>query len=100
MPDIITALVNRRSALERRKAQIQADADRQIKKINTEIRKIKDALDTVNKALSGILCPVCGGTGSVRRPDAAGQMEDWTCDACQGTGIKQIGEKVDGQINP
>lgn len=96
MPDIITALVGRRSALERRKAQVRLDADKQIKEIDEEIQNIKNALDTVNKALSGILCPVCGGTGSVRRPDAAGQMEDWACDACQGTGIKQIGEKVDG----
>lgn len=96
MPDVITALVSRRSALERRKAQIQADANRQIEEIDAEIQNIKNALNTVNKALSGVLCSVCGGTGSIRRPDAAGQMEDWPCGTCHGTGIKQIGGKIDG----
>lgn len=88
MPDIIAALLSQCSALERRKAQIQSDANRQIKEIDEEIQNVKNALDTIKKAVSGILCPDCGGTGTKRQADAAGQMEDVPCAFCHGTGIK------------
>lgn len=78
MADIITTLTIRRTALLRRKEKIQANATKQIKEIDKELQDTQNALDAVNKAVSSILCPDCGGTGTTK---------DAPCAICHGTGV-------------
>lgn len=44
-------------------------------------------IKTLNDAVKEYLCKTCGGEGAARKPDAAGQMEDCRCPACNGTGV-------------
>lgn len=88
MNNAVTALVMKRGRLNERKRKIKEECDRQCREIDAEIRQIDSAIEVVNKAVEPHLCPVCGGSGNIRRCDAAGQMEDVECSACHGTGIK------------
>ena len=83
MADIISALNRKRASLNGQKQQIRAEADRTIAEIDAEIANVDRALKTLND----YLCKTCGGEGTIRKPDAAGQMEDCRCPACNGTGV-------------
>ena len=87
MADIISALNRKRASLNGQKQQIRAEADRKIAEIDAELANVDRALKTLNDAVKDYLCKTCGGEGTIRRPDAAGQMEDCRCPACNGTGV-------------
>lgn len=87
MTDVIYALVQKKSRLCERKRAIKADADKQIKQIDIEIAEVDRAIETLNQAVKDYLCSDCRGTGSVRKCDAAGQMDDDICPRCHGTGV-------------
>lgn len=93
MPNILDALTKKKSALIRAKFSLKADYERQVREIDAELRNIDLAYQTLNEAVADYICPVCGGTGNTRRCDAAGQMEDWPCTACNGTGVKMGGKQ-------
>lgn len=88
MADVIGALSRKRTRLVERKRRVKTEADQQIAEIDREIAEVDKAIGVVNEAVKDILCKTCGGTGSVRRCDAAGQMDDDTCPDCKGTGVK------------
>jgi len=91
MTDVISALSVKKARLAERKRQLKRDFDCQIAEIDAGIREVDRALQTINGAIQNYLCPVCRGTGNVRKCDAAGQMEDVICPHCNGTGIKMEG---------
>lgn len=70
-----------------RKQQIGAEADRKVAEIDTELTDVDRAIKTLNDAVEDYPCNTCGGEGTIRKPDAAGQMEDCRCPACNGTGV-------------
>lgn len=86
--DQMSALAAKRAKLVHYKQEIQADAQRKTSDIDAEIKAIDRAIKTLNDAVKDYLCPVCKGSGNVRQCDAAGQMEDVKCSACNGTGVK------------
>ena len=86
--NIVMALTKKKAWYEELKRKAQADADRQIREYDAEIKNIDRAISQINEAVKDILCPACGGSGTTRRMDAAGQMEDWPCPRCKGTGVK------------
>lgn len=88
MIDTIGALNRSKARLVEWKRSINEEASRKIAEIDQKIADIDKAIDIANEAIKDILCPKCGGKGSVRSSDAAGQMEDVTCYVCKGTGIK------------
>ena len=88
MLDVFTALSQKRARLVVRKQEIEREYKAKIHEIDVELGQIDEVIKTVNAALEDYICPTCGGSGNVRRCDAAGDMEDWTCDVCKGTGIK------------
>ena len=85
--DIVHTLSRKRNELYERKRAIEIEMQRQIEETEDEIANLDSALDTLNKAVSDYLCARCKGTGSIRKCDAAGQMEEVTCPYCCGTGI-------------
>lgn len=88
MPDVFSALNRKKSSLLRQRYDIEEEAKRRIAEVDRQIADVDQAIGVVNGALEKYLCPVCNGTGNVRRCDAAGDMEDATCGVCKGTGIK------------
>lgn len=90
MTDTVTALAARRAELVRRKAALKADLEKKIKEADDLIRQLDDAMAVIEQAVAPYKCKACGGSGSIRRCDAAGQMEDWPCPDCRGTGIARI----------
>lgn len=88
MRDIITELVHKKQKLNTQKLTIQREAKARCEEIDSEIKNIDNAINTINEAISGYLCPHCSGSGEVRQCDAAGQMESVTCPYCGGTGVK------------
>lgn len=87
MADVIGALNRKRASLNSQKQQIRAEADREIAGIDAELADVDRAIKTLNDAVKEYLCKTCGGEGTIRKPDAAGQMEDCRCPACHGTGV-------------
>lgn len=85
--DPIKALAAKRASLVSYKHKLQEDCNRQIREVDSDIASIDAALEVVRKAVEPYLCKACGGSGSRRQCDAAGQMDDVPCDACKGTGI-------------
>ena len=92
MADIITALHHKRQSFVQHKNQIKAEYDHKIAEVDLKIAHIDMALKTLNAAVQEYLCPHCKGTGTVRKADAAGQMEDWPCPKCKGTGVAERSE--------
>lgn len=92
MPDIITALHKKRQDLVSQKSVIRAEYEYKMTVADEEIKRIDKALETLNAAVQEYLCPHCKGTGTVRKADAAGQMEDWPCPKCKGTGVAERSE--------
>ena len=88
MADVIGTLNARRIKLCSLKKSILDDANRQVKEIDAQIADLDKAKEVINKAIEPYLCKYCKGTGTIRVPDAAGQMDDEPCGACNGTGIK------------
>lgn len=86
--NIVMALAKKRVRYVELKRKVQEDADLQIREYDAEIRSIDRAISQINDAVKDIICPDCGGTGTTRHMDAAGQMEDCTCTRCNGTGVK------------
>ena len=92
MADIIAALHRKRANLISEKKVIQLSAQIKIQNVDKEIESIDKALETLNAAVQEYLCPHCKGTGTTRKADAAGQMEDWPCEKCEGTGVSVGGD--------
>ena len=90
MVDVITALTRKREALQRQKREIENDYMMRKAEIEGELRRVNQAIDTINKAMEDILCPTCHGSGELKRCDAAGQSEGYQCPDCDGTGIKAV----------
>ena len=93
MADIIDALYRKRASLLAEKKKVQLSAEIRMQSIDNEIGKIDKALKTLDEAVQEYLCPHCKGLGTTRRADAAGQMEDWPCEKCSGTGVFLGGDK-------
>lgn len=93
MPNYILAINQRRTALIRRKELLRSTYEQEVREIDEEIAKYDSSLAILNEAVKPYLCPLCNGHGSIRKPDAAGQMEDYECPACHGTGVKEDSEK-------
>jgi predicted RNA-binding Zn-ribbon protein involved in translation (DUF1610 family) len=87
MDDIITSLSSRRTAILKKKEKVQANAAKQVAELEEELLALDEALKSVKKAVSGVLCPHCGGSGMAREKDADGQTKETPCDACHGTGV-------------
>jgi len=87
MADIIAVLNRKRANLVTEKMDIQREADAKLARVDGEIKRIDEALETLNAACQRYLCLHCKGSGSVRHADAAGDMEDWPCEKCGGTGV-------------
>ena len=92
MPDILGALNAKRRVLRETRIALQTEFREKLAEIDAEISKVDSALNIVNDAVLQYLCPCCKGTGSVRRADAAGDMEDETCERCKGTGVDLEGK--------
>lgn len=88
MNNVITTLEMKRKRLLEQRHKIKEECDRRCREIDTEIEKINSAFEVLNEAIQSYICPVCNGSGNIRRADAAGQMEDVECSACHGTGVK------------
>ncbi len=88
MADVVMALTRKKARLIEQKKRVMDEAQRQVREIDAEIEDTNKALAAIDDAVKDILCPVCRGTGSVRKCDAAGDFDDETCSACKGTGIK------------
>lgn len=89
MTDIIGALNRKKTALLNHRKSIELEARTRTIQIDAKIEAIDRALALINDAVADYLCPVCNGTGCIRKPDAAGQMEDQDCPACHGTGVSE-----------
>jgi hypothetical protein len=88
MVDVVSALTRKKARLVERKGRIMDDCRSQVREIDAEIADVNKALDLIKEATKDLICPVCRGTGNVRKCDAAGDMDDEPCSACKGTGIK------------
>lgn len=88
MTDVVSALNRKRASLNAQKRRIREDAERMMAEIDAELENVARAIDTLNDAVREYLCLTCGGKGTIRKPDAAGQMEDCQCPACKGTGVQ------------
>lgn len=75
------------------KREAQLNAQKVIEELDKQIADVDRALEVINEATKQYLCPRCDGTGLIRRPDAARQMEDCECPMCRGTGIKLAGKE-------
>ena len=84
----INILTATRSRLLSLKESYRREYEERCQKIDEQVKAINAAIETINKAAEPYVCPHCNGSGSVRVPDAAGQMEETTCSKCRGTGIK------------
>lgn len=89
MADVISALYRKRADLLNKKKTIQLEAEIRMTQVDNELKDIDRALATLNNAVKDYLCPHCKGSGEIRKPDAAGQMDDWPCPKCGGTGVKK-----------
>lgn len=50
--------------------------------------KLETSLATIQQTVDSIACHRCGGSGTIRQCDAAGQMDDEAdCPDCHGTGV-------------
>lgn len=87
MTDIISSLTKKKATLLGAKRKIQEDAKRQCDELDIEIKRIDDALQTINDAAKQFLCPSCGGSGEEYYTDAAGSRDTRACHKCNGTGI-------------
>lgn len=88
MNDLVSELARRKQHYISLKRSIMKDAEEQCKELDIEIQNIDKAVSVINEVISPYICPVCNGTGQVRKCDAAGQMESVKCTYCKGTGIK------------
>ena len=87
MVNAIEALNAKKQRLLAWKQNLKADYERTVRTIDEQIANIDKAASIVNTAVQDILCPRCKGEGTIRCPDAAGQMGDYPCPVCKGTGF-------------
>ena len=87
MVNVIEALNAKKQRLLAWKRQAKRDYEKTAKQIDEQIANVDKAMTTINAAMKDILCPRCKGEGTIRCPDAAGQMDDYPCPVCKGTGI-------------
>lgn len=87
MVNAIEALNAKKQRLLAWKQNLKADYERTVQTIDEQIANIDKAASIVNTAVQDILCPRCKGEGTIRCPDAAGQMGNYPCPVCKGTGF-------------
>lgn len=87
MADVVWALSRKKAALVNQKRELTREYEQRTAEIDRQIQDCDDALALINEAVKDILCKTCQGTGTVRKMDAAGQMNDETCPDCRGTGV-------------
>ena len=83
----ISSLKNQIKEVEKEKAAMVARYDQKISTLKQEIENLNPVIQAMEEAVKDYICPSCKGTGSVRRCDAAGQMEDIDCRVCNGRGF-------------
>ena len=83
----IASLKKQIREVEKEKAAAIEEYDRKIKFLKYEIEKFDPLIKAMEEAVKDYACPRCKGSGSVRRCDAAGQMEDVECPDCNGRGF-------------
>ena len=69
---------------------LQNEIDKRTYDFNKEIEPLKLALGALKKVNN--ICLKCGGQGTMRRSDAAGQVESIKCLDCFGSGITKESE--------
>ncbi len=84
----IACLTTLRRRLVDRKEEYRKEYERNLASLDKQIDEIDHTLSYLNDAVKQYICQHCGGSGSIRVPDAAGQCEDVTCRVCNGTGFK------------
>ena len=88
MVDVISALTAKRTRLIQEQRSLETEYQAKKAHIGHELQMINHALDTINEAVEPLLCSRCHGAGTIRVCDAAGDMDDETCQDCAGTGVK------------
>lgn len=84
---VVTSLFNKRQQLLNRKKQLTEDYEAAMAEIEEDLADLNTAIENVNKIMAPFTCKACGGTGTQRVCDAAGDMDDEPCSKCHGTGI-------------
>ena len=76
--------------------ELLKDRLEEVKKIKEDtLKKVKDEYDpqiyNLSIAIGHLesICPSCNGTGTERRCDAAGSMNDEDCRSCNGSGKRK-----------
>ena len=87
MINAIEALNAKKQRLLAWKQRLKEDYEKTLRVIDEQIANVDQAKTTIDAAVEDILCPRCKGEGTIRCPDAAGQMSDYSCPVCKGTGI-------------
>lgn len=91
----IVCLTQLRRRLVMQKEGCRRVYETRVAEIDKQIGEIDRAINYIDEAVKPYACPHCGGTGSIRVPDAAGQCEDVICRVCNGTGFKFDESKTD-----
>ena len=86
---VISNLKNKQYKLEIIRNNVQLDYKAKIEDIDSEIKRINDAVKCIEDLTQELICPRCKGTGEERYCDGAGDMDDRECPLCHGTGINE-----------
>lgn len=87
MTDIISPLRAKLQAIRKRKGNLKREYEARIADLDTEEKRVLDAIESVNAFVKDAVCPYCNGEGEIRLCGIAGSMKIITCSACGGTGI-------------
>lgn len=87
----IDAIYRKMQTLKLRRDCLVQEHEIKLAEIDKEIENERQAIERINEAIAPLLCPGCGGKGTERYCDAAGDMDDRPCPHCKGTGVKLEG---------